>query len=101
MSGYFTACGRVWKPTVVHLGEQLITIGFVAYFLAHSPAGDIEKNCAAVMLGNVCGDVISFVCMLTFYLADRHSARDYSAQKPIGSAKLRSIAMALSPKNRL
>lgn len=96
MSGYFTACGRVWKPTVVHLGEQLITIGFVAYFLTHSPAGDIEKNCAAVMLGNVCGDVISFVCMLLFYLSDRHSVRDYSAQKLKLTSRMLKVALPLA-----
>lgn len=96
MSGYFTACGRVWKPTVVHLGEQLITIGFVAYFLAHSPVGDIEKNCAAVMLGNVCGDVISFVCMLLFYLTDRHSVRDYSAQKLKLTSRMLKVALPLA-----
>lgn len=96
MSGYFTACGRVWKPTVVHLGEQLITIGFVAYFLSHSPAGDIEKNCAAVMLGNVCGDVISFVCMLLFYLTDRHSVRDYSAQKLKLTSRMLKVALPLA-----
>lgn len=96
MSGYFTACGRVWKPTVVHLGEQLITIGFVAYFLAHSPAGDIEKNCAAVMLGNVCGDVISFVCMLLFYLTDRHSVKDYSAQKLKLTSRMLKVALPLA-----
>lgn len=71
MSGYFTACGRVWKPTVVHFFEQIITIALVALFLARSPAGDIEKNCSAVMLGTVCGDAISFVMMLLFYLTDR------------------------------
>ena len=71
MSGYFTACGRVWKPTVVHFFEQIITIALVALFLARSPAGDIEKNCSAVMLGTVCGDAISFVMLLMFYLTDR------------------------------
>lgn len=96
MSGYFTACGRVWKPTVVHLGEQLITIGFVAFFLTHSPTGDIEKNCAAVMLGNVCGDAISFVCMLLFYLTDRHSVRDYSAQKLKLTSRMLKVALPLA-----
>lgn len=71
MSGYFTACGRVWKPSLVHLIEQLISIALVAFFLSQSPAGDIEKNCAAVMLGTVCGDIISFILMLAFYLFDR------------------------------
>lgn len=71
VSGYFTACGRVWKPAVVHLFEQLLTIALVAFFLAHSPEGDIEKNCSAVMLGTVCGDAVSLVMMLSFYLTDR------------------------------
>lgn len=44
MSGYFTACGRVWKPTVVHFFEQIITIALVAFFLVRSPTGDIEKT---------------------------------------------------------
>lgn len=71
ISGYFTACGRVWKPTLVHFCEQLITIALVAFFLTRSPAGDIEKNCAAVMLGTVCGDFVSLCLMLLFYLGDR------------------------------
>ena len=96
MSGYFTACGRVWKPTAVHLGEQLITIGFVAFFLTHSPAGDIEKNCAAVMLGNVCGAVSSFVCSLLFYLTDRHSVRDCSAQKLKLTSRMLKVALPLA-----
>ena len=73
MSGYFTACGRVWKSALVHFAEQLITIALVALFLTRSPAGDIEKNCAAVMFGSVLGDVISFILMLAFYLSDRRS----------------------------
>lgn len=72
MSGYFTACGRVWKSAAVHMAEQLITIALVALFLSHSPGGDIEKNCAAVMLGSVLGDVLAFLIMLTFYLTDKH-----------------------------
>ena len=71
ISGYFIACGRVWKPTLVHLAEQLISIALVAFFLSRTPSGDIEKNCAAVMLGTVCGDIISFILMLGFYLSDR------------------------------
>ncbi len=70
VSGYFTACGRVWKPALVHLFEQLLTIALVALFLAHSPEGDIEKNCSAVMLGTVCGDAVSLL-MLLFYITDR------------------------------
>ena len=43
ISGYFTACGRVWKPTLVHLLEQLRGIALVAFFPGRVPAGDLEK----------------------------------------------------------
>ena len=70
MCGYFTACGRVWKPTAVHFSEQLITIAMVAIFLIKAPSGDIEASCAAVMLGSVCGDVLAFLLMLLFFISD-------------------------------
>lgn len=46
-SGYFTACGRVWKPTFIHFAEQLAGIALVAYFLRAVPDGEIEQSCAA------------------------------------------------------
>ena len=71
MSGYFTACGRVWKPTLVHLIEQLAGIALVALFLQQTPAGDIEKSCAAVTAGRLAADVLSLLLMLLFYWQDR------------------------------
>ena len=71
MSGYFTACGRVWKPTLVHLLEQLAGIALVAFFLGRAPAGDLEKSCAAVTLGRVAADGLSLGLMALVYLHDR------------------------------
>lgn len=95
MSGYFTACGRVWKPTLVHFVEQLISIALVAFFLSRTPAGDIEKNCAAVMLGTVCGDVISFILMLGFYLSDRSCYVNLNCGANLTSRMLR-VALPLA-----
>ena len=39
LSGYFTACGRVWKPSAVHLAEQLVGIALVALCLARPHGG--------------------------------------------------------------
>ncbi len=72
-SGYFTACGRVWKPTLVHLAEQLAGIALVALFLGMSPAWDIEKSCAAVMAGRLAADILSLLLMAAVYAADRRS----------------------------
>ena len=71
VSGYFTACGRVWKPTLVHLIEQLCGIAFVAVFLSKVPVGEIEKSCAAVTLGRLAADLISLALMLLMYCFDR------------------------------
>ena len=73
MSGYFTACGRVWKPTLVHLIEQLATLALAAFFLGRVPAGSLEKSCAAVTLGRVAADVLSLLLMALAYLFDRRS----------------------------
>ena len=72
-SGYFTAVGRVWKPTLVHLAEQLSGIALVALFLEMSPAGDIEKGCAAVTAGRLAADLLSLLLMAGVYAADRRS----------------------------
>ena len=57
MDGYFTASGRVWKPTLVHLIEQLVSITCVMWFLSLAAAGDLEQSCAAVTAGGRAGPV--------------------------------------------
>lgn len=96
ISGYFTACGRVWKPTAVHMIEQIVTIALVALFLSLSPAGDIEKNCAAVMLGTVCGDAVSLVLMAVFYLTDRARYMAEGARGANLTSRMLHIALPLA-----
>ncbi len=72
ISGYFTACGRVWKPSLIHLIEQVLGIVLVAVFLNAAPTGDIEKSCAAVTVGRLVADLISLLMMYGAYLQDRH-----------------------------
>ena len=70
-SGYFTACGRVWKPTLIHLIEQLVSIALVAWLLGMVPPGDLERGCAAVSLGRLGGDLLSLTLMLAACAIDR------------------------------
>ena len=93
MSGYFTACGRVWKPTLIHLIEQLSGIFLVAFFLGQVPAGDIEKSCAAVTLGRVAADVLSLVLMALVYLLDRR--RHYADTAAGGRLTARMLGIAV------
>lgn len=96
LSGYFTACGRVWKPTLIHLFEQLLGIALVAGLLSRSPAGDIEKNCAAVTIGRVAADIASLVLML---LAFYHDRRAYYSERGGGrrlTVRMMKIALPLA-----
>ncbi len=96
ISGYFTACGRVWKPTLVHFIEQMADIALVAFFLWLSPAADIEKSCAAVTLGRLAADMLSLALMYLVYLADRriHYSEPVPGQRL--TARMLKIAVPLA-----
>ena len=96
LSGYFTACGRVWKPSAVHLTEQLLGIALVALCLARAPLEDIELSCAAVTLGRVIADVVSLALMLAVYIDDRrrHYGECGSGQRL--TARMLKIALPLA-----
>lgn len=96
ISGYFTACGRVWKPTLVHLIEQLISIALVALCLDMVPAGDIEKSCAAVTLGRLAADVISLFLMYLAYRSDRRSHYGEFANGKQLTSRMLKIALPLA-----
>lgn len=70
LSGYFTACGRVTKPAVVHFFEQLICVSLTAVFLFLAPKGDVEQSCACVTLAGAISDGLSFLMMLGVFLHD-------------------------------
>ena len=93
MSGYFTACGRVWKPTLVHLLEQLCAIALVALFLRQVPGGSLEKSCAAVTLGRAAADGVSLLMMAGFYLLDRRG--HYRGENPDGHLTSRMLGIAV------
>lgn len=96
LSGYFTACGRVWKPTLIHLFEQLLGIALVAYLLSHSPAGDVEKNCTAVTTGRVAADVVSLLLMILVFRLDRRRHYEVSGGGQRLTARMLKIALPLA-----
>lgn len=71
LSGYFTACGRVWKAALAHLAEQLFGIALVMLFLKQAASGDLEQSCCAVTLGRTAADFLSLLLMAGLYLQDR------------------------------
>lgn len=74
VSGYFTACGRLVKPTLIHLAEELLGAVLVALFLRGVPAGELEKSCAAVSLGRLSADLFCTFLMLAAWMLDRYDA---------------------------
>jgi len=79
ISGYFTACGRVWKPTLTHLIEQLVTVSLVALFLSKVHGSDIEQCCCCISLGTLCGDGVSLLLLFIFYLTDNGEGKAAAA----------------------
>ena len=96
MDGYFTASGRVWKPTLVHLLEQLVSITCVMWFLSFAAAGDLEQSCAAVTAGGACADVVSLLLMAAMYALDRRKYRRGGDTVPHLTRRMLAVALPLA-----
>lgn len=96
ISGYFTACGRIWKPSLVHLIEQCAVVVFVALFLERAPEGDIELSCAAVCAGVTASDMLSLALMLAFYLGDRRKYGSRTGENIRLTGRMLSVALPLA-----
>ena len=96
VSGYFTASGRVWKPTLVHLLEQVAGILLVAFFLRRAPAFDLEKSCAAVTRGRLAADVLALLLMLLVYWGDRQHYYEAAGDGQALTTRMLRIALPLA-----
>lgn len=96
LSGYFTACGRVGKPALIHLAEQLCGIALSALLLSIAPAGDIEKCCAAVSAGGTAADAVCLVLLALAYRADRRANPVPGESGTRQTSRMLSIAMPLA-----
>ena len=98
MSGYFTACGRLRRPTLIHLAEQLIGIALVAWFLRRAPVGNVEACCAAVVSGRMLADLAALLMMALACRSDmaRHFPLDAAGRKQTGRLLKISLPLAAS-----
>ncbi len=96
LSGYFIACGRVWKTALVHLCEQLCYISMVATFLSFVSTGDIEKSCLAVTAGITFADMISFCILATVYYFDRRAHGSERTRAPMLTKRMLGVALPLA-----
>lgn len=96
ISGYFTACGRLLRPTLIHLAEQLIGVALVAFFLRRAPRDSVEACCAAVVSGRLLADLASLLMMA---LACREDLRRHFPLRAAGrgqTQRLLRIALPLA-----
>ena len=72
MSGYFTACRRVYKNASAQIFEQGVRIGITVFLLTvlcHDE--DPEKACISLVLGSTLAEIASFLFSAVFYFFDR------------------------------
>jgi stage V sporulation protein B len=74
LSGYFTAVGRVIKPTIAQAVEQAIRIAAAVFALGVYGGGDLSVSCSIIVAGGVAGELASFFLHLFMYLRDSRGA---------------------------
>ncbi|HBD63244.1 MAG TPA: hypothetical protein DC038_02290 [Clostridiales bacterium] len=76
--GYFYAVGRVAKPSIVQVTEQLLRI-FVIFSIMNAflPKG-LEYGCAAIAIGMTAEEIFSLIITWIFYVSDK---KPYKASK--------------------
>ena len=96
LSGYFTACGRVWKSALVHLIEQLSYIGLVALFLSRTPQG-VHRAQLRRRHGGYHGLRHALVrADVAFFLSDRRAHAQRSARSERLTARMLGVALPLA-----
>ncbi len=79
MSGYFTACRRVYKNAIAQVFEQAIRIGGTVLLLStFCREQDPEMACISLVIGSTVAEISSFFLSTILYLFDR---RRYSSGK--------------------
>lgn len=81
LSGYFTAVGRVTRSAIAQILEQVVRIATIVAVLFFMNITDIEKACAAIVIGGIAGEIFSFLIITSFYIYDK---RRYPSGKEKG-----------------
>ncbi len=83
ISGYFIAERKAIRSSSSMLVEQLVKIGVIVIIIAKVASTDIERSCAAVVIGAVAGEFASFLVLLTLFLLKKKKGRfDKTAYPP-------------------
>ncbi len=82
LGGYFTAVRRVSKNASSQIFQQLLKVAMTVFGLSFLPIRGVEQACLAVVLASLASEVISFLYLLIFYLADvRKNYKKYNEKE--------------------
>ncbi len=69
--GYFYAVGKITKPAVIQVAEQLVRIAVIFYIMDIFLPKGIEYGCAAVAIGMTVEELFSLILTWLFYIFDK------------------------------
>ena len=97
LSGYFTAVRRVYKSSLVQLGEQIVTIAVTVRLLAVLLPKGAAFACAALIGGTVISECAAFLISYLMYKYDlkRHIEKGRPVEKNLAK-KLLSISLPIA-----
>ena len=97
LSGYFTAVRRVFKSSLVQLGEQLVTISVTVKLLALMLPKGVAYACTALIGGTVISEASAFVFSFILYKTDikKHVKKGTAVEKKL-TKKLLSISIPIA-----
>lgn len=97
LSGYFTAVRRVYKSSVVQLGEQFITISVTVRLLALLLPKGVAYACTALIGGTVISEACAFMISFVLYKQDlkKHVKKGEAVEKNL-TRKLLSISIPIA-----
>jgi len=94
--GYFTAVQRVAKSTAVGVTENLLRIGVVVGILIlYAPSG-LEAACAAIVVGDVISEIVSFLLLFLLYSLERRRKHQGLTEGTNMSRRMLGIALPLA-----
>ncbi|HAQ42197.1 MAG TPA: hypothetical protein DCM73_16135 [Clostridiales bacterium] len=99
--GYFYAVGKITKPSIVQVTEQLVRIAVIFYIIdAFLPKG-LEYGCAAVAVGMTAEELFSLIITWFFYVFEKKPFKPSRTQADNMIFKILGIALPLSATSNL
>ena len=95
-TGYFTACGRVGRSTLLQFLQQLLSVGLTVSFLARVSPSDVALNCTCITLAGTLSEAVGCVALGILYLTDSRAQAAEGSIPPRIGRELLSVSLPLA-----